>query len=341
MDVFSFECLKGERLLIKMDIDLIPDARDYEKYFYTMAEGVKTTRSKTSINEITGAFDRPAIPVDTLRVFNPALYENQYEKWYASLQHFSLLFYGLGSKMQLLQHFSQTYLGNFGYVVEADVFSGQQRLFNSILIALCEISLTDTRSLSALIGTLKSRNFHAFIILHSIDNEILNDPEFQNGLIECANSGCIHIVCSIDRTPLFSLKFMSGMKFYPIMVETNQFYTQEIGYSNSNKGSASLDSIERFSGVLKTLTEIANGIFLILLKHQIQTGEGLSKNEWTDMSATTLCVKMKSIFPSAIAEFLDHKLIIEKKKENLFAIPLQPIQLQALLKKLEAVPHNE
>lgn len=318
-----------------MDIDLISDARDYEKYFYMIAEGQKTSKSKTSVSELGGAFDRPAVPVDSIKQFDPEKYEPMYPQWYAILQHFPLLFYGLGSKIKLLNHFSSNFLGQFGYVVEADVFSGQQRIFNSIVTALCEVSLSESRSLSSLIANLQARNLKAFIVLFSIENELMNDTEFQFNLIQCANSGCIHIIASIDRTPFFPLRFMSGIKFYPINVETNGYYTLEIGFSSSNKSASSLDSIDRFAGVLSTLTDIANGIFLILLKHQISTGEGLSKNEWTDMSATKLCVKMKGTFSTTIAEFLDHKLITEKKGGDYFTIPLPPVHLKGLLLKLD------
>ncbi|KAK8895065.1 hypothetical protein M9Y10_023507 [Tritrichomonas musculus] len=316
-----------------MDIDLISDARDYEKYFYMIAEGQKHSKSKTSVDELGGAFDRPAVPVDSLKQFNPEIYEPMYPKWYAILQHFPLLFYGLGSKIKLLNHFSTNYLGQFGYVVEADVFSGQPRIFNSIVTAFCEIS--EASSLTSFISKLKSQNLKAFIVLFSIENELMNDIEFQRNLIECANSGCIHIIASIDRMPLFPLRFMSGVKFYPIKVETGGFYTQEIGFSSSSKSSATLNSIDRFAGVLSTLTDIANGIFLILLKHQISTGEGLNRNEWTDMSATKLCVKMKGTFPTTIAEFLDHKLISEKKGGDYFTIPLAPVHLKSLLARLD------
>lgn len=318
-----------------MEIDLISDARDYEKYFYMIAEGQKTSKSKTSVSELGGAFDRPAVPVDTIKQFDPEQYEPLYPKWYAILQHFPLLFYGLGSKIKLLNHFSTTYLSKFGFVVEADVFSGQQRIFNSIVTALCEVSSSENRSLSSLISHLQTHNLKAFIILFSIENELMNDTEFQNNIIECAKSNCIHVIASIDRTPLFPLRFMSGAQFYPIQVETNGFYTLEIGFSNSSKAATTLDSIDRFASVLSTLTDIANGIFLILLKHQISTGEGLNKNEWTDMSATKLCVKMKGTFSTTIAEFLDHKLITEKKGGDYFMIPLPPMHLKTLLSKLD------
>ena len=318
-----------------MEIDLIADSRDYERYFHLAALAPRSTHSKTEIGEISGVFERQAVPLNLKKQFDPQQFQKLYTKWFAALQHFSLLFYGLGSKIELLRHFSKTCLGQYGFVVEADVFSGQARLFNSIVTFLCESSFAESNSLSSLIQNLRSRDQHAFIILNSIDNEIIKDTEFQNNLIECFNSGYIHIVASIDRIPILPLHFMSAMKFYPIKVETNCYYTQEIGFNTSNKASSSLDSIDRFIGVLKTLTETANGIYRVLLKHQISTGDGLNKNEWTDMAAAKLCVKMKGTFSTNVTEFLDHKLITEKKGGDFYTIPLQQIQLKTLLSRLD------
>ncbi|OHT11641.1 hypothetical protein TRFO_03843 [Tritrichomonas foetus] len=318
-----------------MEIDLIADARDYEKYFYMVAEGPRSTNSKTDISEIAGAFERQAVPVKSNKPLDTTEFEKSYPKWSLILQKFSLLFYGLGSKIELLRHFSKNYLGKFGYVVEADMFSGQSKLFNSTITALCDVSFAENNTLTSLIQNLKSRNQKAFIVLHSIDHEALNEHDFQNNLIQCAESGVIHIIASIDRTPLLPLRFLSGMKFFPIKVETDRYYTQEIGFSNNTKSGSSLDSIDRFVSVLKTLTDTANGIYRVLLKHQISTGDGLNKNEWTDMAATKLCVKMKGTFTTNVTEFLDHKLITEKKGGDFYTIPLQPLQLKTLLSKLD------
>jgi len=88
--------------------------------------------------------------------------------------------------------------------------------------------------------------------------------------------------------------------------------------------------------VLKTLTGTANSIFRILLKNQIKTGEGLARSEWLDRSISELCIRLQNTFQAQINEFLDHRLIVEKKGSvGICSIPLSHVQLQALLAVLE------
>jgi hypothetical protein len=104
----------------------------------------------------------------------------------------------------------------------------------------------------------------------------------------------------------------------------------------AGKSGACLASLDRFTLVLKTLTSTAMGIFKVLLKHQIKTGEGLGKSEWLDKAITEMCTRLQSTFKGQITEFLDHRLVVEKKGTDVYAIPLTQVELQALQKGLEA-----
>ncbi|KAH0788218.1 origin recognition complex subunit 2 isoform X1 [Histomonas meleagridis] len=317
-----------------MDIDLLPDPRDYEIYF---AQSLSKSSAKDveEISQISGAFDRIAVSVE-LNNFDPTEFIPLYPQWYHILTRFSLLFYGLGSKIELMHHFATNFLNKFGFVVEIDGFSDQPRLLQSALNSLCDFAQIGSHSFNDLEEFLRTNNTTATLIIHSLDSSILSEvSDPKSFLPDAANSEYFHIIATIDRVPLLSLSLMSDLRFYPIQVKTERPYVQEIGFSKSQKTAASNDSIERYVGVLKTLTNVANGIFKVLLKHQIKTGEGLTQNEWCEKATSELCVKLHTAFKMQINEFLDHRLITDKKGSEFFTIPLNNVQLQNLLSKLE------
>ena len=321
------------------EIELCENPRDYEVYFAEalMRRGAKKAETE-EISAIAGAFDRSAVSVEEIPDFDPSPFRPNYAKWYEILLKFSLLFYGFGSKMELLHDFGVSYLGRFGYVVEIDAFSGQPRMLQHAVNALCEAVNAESQanSMGSLIDALCAQRKKAFILINTLDSDFVSDPETQRSLIAAAQSSCVFIVASIDRVPFFPLSFYTMMQFCTIRVQTNRNYTNEIGFSGSSKSGAVLDSIDRFVSVLKTLTATANGIYKVLLKHQIKTGDGMTRAEWADKATTELYVRMQTAFPSQVNEFLDHKLISEKKDTTVCSIPLSHVQLQELMNRLNA-----
>jgi hypothetical protein len=186
----------------------------------------------------------------------------------------------------------------------------------------------------ALSAALSRRGHRAFLIIHSIDSDLLNDRETRESLIVAAESPSIFIATSADRPPAFPLSFYTRMRFCTIRADTMRPYAQEIGFGSGGHGMAA-DSIDRFALVLRTLTGTANGIFRILLAHQLKVGEGLQRSEWLDRTISELCMRLQGTFRAQINEFLDHRLIAEKKGE-VYAIPLTNVQLRALLAALDA-----
>jgi origin recognition complex subunit 2 len=314
------------------------EPRDYEIYF---AEAISRQRLSTSTPEETfvaaTAFDRSAVSVESIPPFDPGPFTPSYDSWFEILLHFSLLFYGFGSKVELLHDFATTFLVRKGIVVEVDGFSGQSRLLQNAIGSLCDTLDVDLRprtmaNLSAALARLRRR---AFFVVNSLDSDVLSDAEALQALTDGAASPWIFVAASIDRAPGFSLSFYTAMQFYTVRVETARPYTQEVGFGAGSKRVNATDSIDRFSLVLKTLTSTANGIFSILLKHQLKTGDGLHKSEWLDRSISELCIRLQSIFRAQINEFLDHRLIVEKKGTDVYSIPLTHVQLQALLTGLQ------
>jgi hypothetical protein len=177
------------------------------------------------------------------------------------------------------------------------------------------------------------RRQRAFFVINSIDSDFLTDAATQQALLLAAASDSVFVAASTDRPPAFSLSFYTQMRFCVIRVDTMRPYAQEIGFGAGGQGGG-MDSIDRFVLVLRTLTGTANGIFRVLLAHQLKSGEGLQRSEWLDRAISELCMRLQGTFRAQINEFLDHRLVAEKKGEC-FVIPLSPVQLRTLLVALD------
>jgi origin recognition complex subunit 2 len=282
-----------------------------------------------------GAFEGSAAVCEDNLPFDPSPFQPKYPEWCEILMHFSLLFYGFGSKAELLQDFGRRTLGSLGFVLAVDAFMGHSRMMQIVINSLSELVRPESRTMQGVIAALSKKRQKAFLIINSMESSFLEDAEARKSLIEAANSDCIFIVASIDRLPMMPLSFFTQMKFLPINVNTERFYNQEIAFGSSNKGHNSVGSIDRFTLVLRTLTNTALGIFKVLLKHQIKTGEGLGRSEWLGKSITALCTRLQSTFKGQITEFMDHRLVMQKKGNDVYMIPLTPLELEALEKGLE------
>ena len=309
--------------------------QDFERYFMINSAKPEKTRRNKNEAEMEGAFDRTAVSIEALPPFDPSPFVSQYDHWDETLKRFPLLFYGLGSKIELLRDFAQEKLVDQGYVVEVDGFSGQPRLIPQAIASLCEIEDTTKKNVDSLNSTLRTLRRYAFIVVHCIDDECMNDKETQKYLMEIAKPRSnIFLVASLDRIPLWSLNFFTSMNFFTIRVDTHRLYSQEIGFTMSSKSAVVLDSIERYDVVLKTLTETARVVFSVLAKHQMKHGTGLTASEWQDKAQAQLLVRMRDSFNTQRNEFIDHKLIAQKKNSDIYTIPLTQQQLEALINRL-------
>lgn len=307
---------------------------EFEKYFHIYSSRTSKTRKSKAESEMTGAFERSAVSIDALPPFDATEFQVNYDHWFSLMMRFNLLFYGFGSKIELLRDFAKTKLYGKGYVIEVDGFAGQPRLMQSAISTLCEIEGTTHKTVEHLNRSLGSCRRSAYIIVHCIDDECMIDNESARILTEISEAPNIYLVASLDRIPLWSLNFYTAMKFYTIQVNTLRLYSQEIGFTMNAKSSVVLDSIERYDVVLKTLTETSRVMFSVLAKHQLKGKGGLTASAWQDKTQSELFVRMRDSFNTQVNEFLDHKLIQIKKDSDVYTIPLSNQQIQALLGRL-------
>jgi origin recognition complex subunit 2 len=128
------------------------------------------------------------------------------------LQGFNLLFYGFGSKREILNNFATQFCSNRGHVVIANGF---QPAFNlkdffqciegkiSGIDALSPLSSSAPESQARRICSFFSqspRHSHLYIIIHNIDAPAFRSPRSKSCLSLLALQPSIHLVASIDHT---------------------------------------------------------------------------------------------------------------------------------------------
>jgi origin recognition complex subunit 2 len=318
------------------ELSLVANPRDYELYFAAALDRHKAAAASADDGSpLAAAIDRSAVSLESIPPFDPRPYARLYARWFEALLQFSLLFYGFGSKRELLHDFG-CFLGAHGFVVEVDAFSGQPRLLQGAVGALFDLLDCDAhpRTMAALAAALGRRRQRAFLLINSIDSELCADAEARQALLDAADSGSVFVAASADRAPAFPLSFHTRMRFMAVRADTMRPYTQELGFGSGARSGAAADSVDRFVLVLKSLTGTANGIFRILLAHQAKTGDGLQSADWRDRAIAELCMRMQS-FGAQVNEFVEHRLVLERKA-GFYAVPLTHVQLRALLAALEA-----
>jgi origin recognition complex subunit 2 len=328
---------------MSQELSLVANPRDYEVYFASAIDRHKATAtSAEDSSPLATAIDRSSVSLESIPPFDASPYSPFYARWYEALLHFSLLFYGFGSKCELLHDFAVSILGRRGFVVEIDAFSGQPRLLQSAVNAVFDLIDCDVhpRTMGALATALGRRHQRAFVVVNSIDSDFCADADTREALLDAADSRSIFIAASADRPPAFPLSFYTRMRFMTVRADTMRPYAQEIGFGSGARSGSAADSVDRFALVLKTLTGTANGIFRILLAHQVKTGDGLQRSDWLDRAISELCMRLQAAFRAQVNEFVDHRLVVERKAD-FYTVPLTHVQLRALRALLAALDGQE
>ncbi|CAG8750546.1 22954_t:CDS:1, partial [Gigaspora rosea] len=140
------------------------------------------------------------------------LYKSQFSQWYLELRSgFNILFYGYGSKKELLGEFSEVYLRDQplivinGFYPKLDIGETFMQIINGINL---EVDMKPgTRASMEKLTTLirdyflnPDRDFqHLYITVHNIDGQNLRTLQVQNCLGILASCPNIHLIASVDH----------------------------------------------------------------------------------------------------------------------------------------------
>jgi origin recognition complex subunit 2 len=257
-----------------------------------------TTKKILTSNHTLDKLETPRLPQDQLQkllskmklgsehetAINKLVSSNYsyFDKWmYLMHENINILLYGLGSKKEILDTFHEKYLKKLPTIVVNGFFPSLsiKDVLDGIIINLLELKENPANVYEAC--DLIEREFsyildtHLYLIIHNID--MMRSGKAQSVFARLAAVSNIHLIASIDHinAPLiWDHSKLSKFNFTWWDVTTFHPYIDETSFESSmmvqRTGTLALSSLRN---VFLSLTSNSKGIYLILVKYQIENGK--------------------------------------------------------------------
>ncbi|KAI9105004.1 origin recognition complex subunit 2-domain-containing protein [Phlyctochytrium arcticum] len=296
-----------------------------------------------------------------------SLHEEQFSQWYFELsQGFNLLFYGYGSKRNLVNKFATETLNDFPLIVVNGFFPSLNIRF--ILARLREVVFPDQ---TGPVGTIQDQldalcehlrdptSDKVYLVVHNIDGAPLRNPTAQRFLSVLASLPNFHLVASIDHinapllwnsvhTTLYNWVWHDLTTFEPYTHETTSYGSLLMQHSGAGGGRGVALDVRGVVYVLRSLNSNARRVFQILCEHQIAaTAEGTGRVEEGDVglpyhrfyakAKEAFVVSNELTFRTQLTEFKDHCIIRSHKAKDgteVLHVPLDASALEGLLEEM-------
>ncbi|RUP44628.1 origin recognition complex subunit 2-domain-containing protein [Jimgerdemannia flammicorona] len=344
------------------------DATGYDRYFQDLHGTSKTSNNTLSKLPILDRQDLAdmlqAAPRKHAREIGTLarLHEHQFSQWCFELASgFNLLFYGYGSKRNLLTRFATSNLTDAPLLVVNGYFPSIT--IKDILTQITSGALNHTGSM----GSIQEHTafVHAYfsqpddrrrvnklyLLVHNIDGPALRNDRVQTALSVLASAPNIHVVASMDhinaallwdgvRTARFNWAWHDATTYDDYLVETS--------FEDSIMVRRGVMGAQGVNYVLASLTSNARGIFRILAEHQILettvAGEnapteeiGLLYGAYFARAREGFYVSNDITFRTQLTEFRDHKIIQSKRVADGSEVLYIPLDAETLTGILESM----
>ncbi|CAG8558568.1 20182_t:CDS:1 [Cetraspora pellucida] len=355
------------------------DKTGYERYFED--HHMKTRTSNNTLTGV-GVLDKAEciniltkIPVKhkTEIEMLSNLYKCQFLQWYIELKSgFNLLFYGYGSKKQLLEEFSDAYLKDRpllvinGFLSKLKIKEIFIQVISGINMGVKPKSRETLEELTEIIKEYFSdpdRSVQClYIMIHNIDGQGLRTLQIQNCLSILASCPNIYFIASTDHinaTLLFDQDRATKFNWIWHDVTTFNHYEVEPTFEDSPKVKRRKQqelNIKVVQSVLSTWNANRRRMFEILAKHQIQANllqqqrksrqgkGGALKSEDIGMEhdafykacRTDFCIRTDGDFNKFLSDFRNHEIIQSlqsKNGKNIYFIPMEAEDLKKVLEQ--------
>ncbi|KAK4520568.1 Serine/threonine-protein phosphatase [Mucor velutinosus] len=340
----------------------------YERYFQDLHGSSKTSNNTLSKLQVLEPQEfhqilqaAPKKHQDEVAILSE-MHKQHFPQWFFELHSgFNLVFYGYGSKRNLLNEFAQSALTDGPLIVVNGFFPSIS--IKDILLKITAGALGTTGSTGSIQDHVQficdyfaseDRDYESlYIVVHNLDGPNLRNERTQTALSMLANANNIHLVASVDHLNAGLLwDNVKATRFNWIWHDATTFddYLVETSFENSLLvRTGELGGARGAKFVLDSLTSNARGVFKILAEHQlmemgIQNMEGRG-NETVGLTYSQYYQKCREGFfvssdlalRTELTEFRDHKLISTKKNldgTELFFIPLDQSTLVSIVEEL-------
>lgn len=291
------------------------------------------------------------------------MHKQHFSQWFFELHSgFNLVFYGYGSKRNLLNKFAQASLTDGPLIVVNGFFPSIS--IKDILLKITAGALGTTGSTGNIQDHVKficdyfaseDRDYESlYLLIHNLDGPNLRNERTQTALSMLANADNIHLVASVDHINAGLLwDNVKSSRFNWIWHDATTFddYLVETSFENSLLVRTSeLGGARGVKYVLDSLTSNARGMFKILAELQLvemgisnmegrgNEAVGLAYSQYYERCRDAYYVSSDIAFKTELTEFRDHKLISTKKSPDgteIFFIPLDQTTLLSIIEQLD------
>lgn len=345
------------------------ETEGYERYFQDLHTSSKTSNNTLSKLQVLEPQEFHQILTEAPKKHEheitilSEMHKQHFPQWFFELHSgFNLVFYGYGSKRNLLNEFAQSSLTDGPLIVVNGFFPSIS--IKDILIKISAGALGTTGPTGQISDHVKyicdyfsdpDREYESlYIVIHNLDGPNLRNERSQTALSMLANAENIHLVASVDHINAGLLwDNVKASRFNWIWHDATTFddYLVETSFENSLLvRSGEYNGTRGAKFVLDSLTTNARGVFKILAEHQLPEMElanmegkgnesvGLSYNQYYQKCREGFFVSSDLAFKTELTEFKDHKLISTKKGldgTEFFFIPMDKTTLMNIYEQLD------
>ncbi|KAJ1969476.1 F-actin-capping protein subunit beta [Dispira parvispora] len=284
------------------------------------------------------------------------LHAQHFPQWLFELRNgFNILFYGLGSKRQLLTKFVLEYLQDSPVVVVNGFFPTLtvRHIFQKIIHDVLQLGNAGANPheqiavIRRYFGDPDRAVPEIYLVIHNIDGTSLRPERTQQVLGHLAScSPHVHIIASVDHIQvpvLWDSVRLAQFQWVWHDLTTFDYYQVETSFENSLLVQRQEISAVGIQYVLASLTSNAKGVFRVLASHQIEQSDpkdaslGLDYSAFYQRCRERFLVSSDTAFRAQLTEFRDHKIIHTKRGADgveILHIPLDQDILQDILETM-------
>ncbi|KAL3662345.1 hypothetical protein V7S43_012672 [Phytophthora oleae] len=216
-------------------------------------------------------------------------FEQHFPEWKSELlAGYNLLFYGVGSKLKLLQDFASEYLSE-GVVLQVHGYLpvvSLKYLAESIQEKILNVGVKQNQSLSQqcrdISKTKPSRHVPPiYLLVHSIDGVALRNPESQTCLSWLAKSPFIAVIASLDHINGPSIwKEEDSLRFEWLSqnLDTCEPYTDEIELRLAKRAKTANATSSGVKFILQSLTPTDVATLQEIARQQLAAGDSSTRS---------------------------------------------------------------
>lgn len=281
------------------------------------------------------------------------LYErnvSQFSFWNFMMEEgFSILLHGLGSKRTLIHDFQKQMIKGRPALIINGFFPSLtlKEILDGIIKDLMDLEAPSNVNdcMELIEETLKKHpDDRIYLLIHNIDGPSLRAKKIQDKLSYLASFPNLHLIASVDHinaSLLWDNAKRARFNFYWSNATTFMPYKEETLYENSlmvrQSGALALSSLHN---VFLSLPDKSKSVYIIVVKYQIENANahypGMAFKDLYQKAREGFFVTNEITLRTQLTEFLDHKLIKEKRGVDgiqYLTIPLDKALLQQFLEQ--------